>query len=182
MHKALHDKDNCLLSLNIENDNELCAFTEEYQDGFKAISILIDSGASDSVAPPETFPEINIFETTASRAGLQYTAAGGEKIRNQGMCRPVIQTTDGLTHSMAFQVAAVSKPLGAVSRIVGAGNRVVFDDKDGVGSYIQNRKTGKCTPLRQNNGVYYLDVWMKPGDGLDAKGNRVYTGFHRQGS
>ena len=143
---------------------------------------MIDSGASDSVAPPETFPQINIFETTASRAGLQYTAAGGHKIQNLGMCRPVIQTTDGMTHSMAFQVAAVSKPLGAVSRIVSAGNRVIFDDPNTVGSYIQNRNTGKCTPLRQHNGVYYLDVWMKPGDSLDEKGIRTNSGFHRQGS
>ena len=50
--------------LNIENDNELCAFTEEYQDGFKAISILIDSGASDSVAPPGTFPDVKVLEIT----------------------------------------------------------------------------------------------------------------------
>ena len=98
------------------------------------------------------------------------------------MWKPIIHTLDGGKVIMAFQVTGVSKALAAVSRIVGAGNRVVFDDRDGVGSYIQNRKTGKCTPLRQNNGVYYLDVWMKPGDGLDAKGNRVNTGFHRQGS
>ena len=66
--------------------------------------------------------------------------------------------------TMAFQVAGVSKALGAVSRIVGNGNRVVFDHPNEGGSYIENKTTGKKTPLRQNNGVYYLDVWYKPGD------------------
>ena len=68
---------------------------------------------------------------------------------------------------MAFRVAGVSKAPGAVSRIVGAGNRVVFDDPNTVGSFIENKTTGKKTPLRQHNGVYYMDVWVKPGQGYD---------------
>ena len=126
MNAALNETKDVLFPCLIENDNDICVFTNDYQNGYKAISILIDSGASDSVAPLDTFPDINVFETAASRAGVQYTAAGGAKIRNEGMCRPVIQTTDGTTHSMAFQVAGVSKPFGAVSKIVNAGNRVVF--------------------------------------------------------
>ena len=73
---------------------------------------------------------------------------------------------DGSKYTMAFQVAGVSKALGAVSRIVGAGSRVVFDDPNTVGSFIENKSTGKKTPLRQHNGVYYLDVWVKAGHGL----------------
>ena len=92
------------------------------------------------------------------------------------MQRPYIYMPDGSQYTMAFQVAGVSKALGAVSRIVGAGNRVVFDDPATVGSYIENKTTGKTTPLRQNNGVYYLDVWVKPGMGYDNQD------FRRQGS
>ena len=77
--------------------------------------------------------------------------------------------------TMAFQVAGVSKALGAVSRIIGCGNRVVFDHPNDGGSYIENKITGKQTPLRQNNGVYYLDVWYKPGE-------EVSQGFPRQGA
>ena len=137
---------------------------------------LIDSGASDSVAPPGLFPQIKVLETNASKAGVQYTAAGGHKIANLGMQRPYIYMQDGSQYTMAFQVAGVSKALGAVSRIVGAGNRVIFDDPATVGSYIENKTTGKTTPLRQNNGVYYLDVWVKPGMGHDNQD------FRRQGS
>ena len=98
---------------------------------------------------------------------LKYTAAGGHKIDNLGMQRPYVFLLDGSKHIMSFQVAGVSKALGAVSRIVGAGNRVVFDDPSTVGSYIENKETGKQTPRRQHNGVYYLDAWVKPGCGLD---------------
>ena len=77
---------------------------------------------------------------------------------------------------MAFQVAGVGKALGAVSRIVGAGNRVVFDDPATVGSYIENKTALKQTPLRQHSGVYYLDVWIKPGHGFDNdKNNQDFT-------
>ena len=78
---------------------------------------------------------------------------------------------------MAFQVAGVSKALGAVSRIVGAGNRVVFDDPATIGPFIERKETGEKTPLRQHNGVYYLDVWVKPGHGYDNQENN--QGFQR---
>ena len=129
-----------------------------------------------TLSPHQTFPKISVFVTTPSRAGLEYTAAGGHKVANLGMQRPYIYMQDGSQYTMAFQVAGVSKALGAVSRIVGAGNRVIFDDLATVGSYIENKTTGKTTPLRQNNGVYYLDVWVKPGMGYDNQD------FRRQGS
>ena len=79
---------------------------------------------------------------------------------------------DGTKYTMAFQVAGVGKALGAVSRIVGAGN-----DPATVGSYIENKTTLKQTPLRQHNGVYYLDVWIKPGYAFDNDKNS--QGFTR---
>ena len=80
------------------------------------------------------------------------------------MSRPVVFTTDGACSSMTFQIAAISKQLGAVSKFVGSKYRVVFDEPM---SYIESKATGKKTPLRQHNGVYYLDVWVKPGCGYD---------------
>ena len=82
------------------------------------------------------------------------------------MQRPYVFLLDGSKHIMPFQVAGVSKALGAVSRIVGAGNGVIFDDPATMVSYIE-KETGKITPLRQHNGVYYLDAWVKPGCRLD---------------
>ena len=70
---------------------------------------------------------------------------------------------------MTFQIAAISKPLGAVSKFVGSKYRVVFDEPT---SYIESKATGKKTSLRESNGVYFLDVWMRPGDHLDHQGFR----------
>ena len=81
----------------------------------------------------------------------------------------------GARHMMTFQVAGVHKALGAVSKIVGAGHRVIFDSED-IGSYIEDKKTGQKTKLRQTNGVYFLDVWMKPGEHVPPQG------FPRQAS
>ena len=146
---------------------DVCNISTEYKEGWKAVSILIDSGASDSVAPKSFFPNIPVMETNASKSGLTYTAVGGHKIRNEGMSRPVFYTETGKPIVMNFQIAEVSKALGAVSRIAGKNNRVVFDDPNTVGSFIENKTTGKKTPLRQHNGVYYMDVWVKPGQGYD---------------
>ena len=110
------------------------------QDGWKPISIMVDSGACDCVAPPDTFPGIPVVATTASRDGLEYTAAGGHRIANLGMSRPAVFTTAGECNSMTFQIAAISKPLGAVSKFVGCNHKVVFDKPI---SYIENKTSGK---------------------------------------
>ena len=154
-----------------EAELDVCNVSTEYKEGWRAISILIDSGASDSVAPKSFFPDIPRMETNASRSGLTYTAAGGRKIVNEGMSRPVFCTEKGKPMVMNFQIAEVSKALGAVSRIVGKNNRIIFGDPEKDGSYIEDKTTKNRTPLRQHNGVYYLDVWVRPGE--------YYSGFQR---
>ena len=174
MENKVNKEGNILASFYIENDDSpmLCTVSMVQQDGWKPISIMVDSGACDCVAPPDTFPGIPVVATTASRDGLEYTAAGGHKIPNLGMSRPVVFTTDGDCNAMTFQIAAISKPLGAVSKFVKAKHRVVFDEPV---SYIENKESGKKTILRQTNGVYFLDVWMKTGDHLNKEGFRRQT-------
>ena len=138
-------------------DMELNNMSTEYQEGWKPVSILVDSGASDSVAPSGFFPDIPVYETNASKANLMYTAAGGNKIRNEGMCMPKLYSENGKAYALSFQVAGVSKALGAVSRIVDAGNRVVFDD----GCYTVNKATGDRTPIRIENGQFMIHVYVR---------------------
>ena len=45
-----------------------------------------------------------------------------------------------------------------MSEIVRKRYRVVFDDE---GSYIQNKKTGKCIDVRQEGSLYFLDLWVQ---------------------
>ena len=163
-----------LFPFYIENDEglQLCEVSTTRQDGWHPISIMMDSGACDCVAPPGTFPGIPIMQTTASRDGLEYTAAGGHRIPNLGMCRPVVFTVDGECNAMAFQMAAISKPLGAVSKFEEAGYEVRFRRPERGGSFIECERTGRKTPLRKSGGVYFLDVWMKFGDHVNSQGFR----------
>ena len=78
---------------------------------------------------------------------------------------PVLALPNGDLNSMTFQFAPVNKILAAVSRITSHKCKVGFDEPH-IGSHIENKTTGKITSLRQNNGVYYLDVWYKPGEEL----------------
>ena len=41
------------------------------------------------------------------------------------------------------------------------GNRIVLDDADSE-SYIQNKRTGKKIPLNIENGVYMMEMLIKP--------------------
>ena len=53
----------------------------------------------------------------------------------------------------------MNKALGSVSKIVNNGNRVVFD---GDGSYIENKWSKDKLWLREDNGVYVLDMLVAP--------------------
>ena len=123
--------------------------------------IMVDSGASENVCPPEAFPGYSIIQTDASLNGMTYQAAGGKEIPNLGATQPVLYMPNGDLNSMTFQVAPVNKILAAVSRITSHQCRVIFDEPH-IGSVIENKRTGRIIPLRQINGIYILDVWVRP--------------------
>ena len=64
---------------------------------------------------------------------------------------------------MTFQVARVKQALGSVSQMVKNGNKFVFgQDSSGKDtSYIQNKRTNEKIWLRQENGVYVLDLMVE---------------------
>ena len=55
-------------------------------------------------------------------------------------------------------VANVSKVLASISRIGECNNRVVCD---GYGSYIDDKHSGKRTPMHNINGVYVMELKVK---------------------
>ena len=59
--------------------------------------------------------------------------------------------------NIAFQVVEVQKPLLAVSSLTAQGHRVIFAEQD---DHIL-MSSGEKLPLRNLNGVYELDVWIK---------------------
>ena len=89
-----------------------------------------------------------------------------------------LSTLDGNSvRDMKFQVTQVHKTLGSVSKMVRNGNKIVFDQD---GSYIENRRTGDRLWLREDNGVFVLDVLVAP-PGWGSEGGGSREGFGRQG-
>ena len=80
---------------------------------------------------------------------------------NVGEKQPCFKT-NGVDAWMTFQAAKkVQEPLAAATRITEKGNRIILDDADSE-SYIQNKKTGKKIPLDIENGVYMMEMLIKP--------------------
>ena len=135
--------------------------------------LVIDSGAAETVMPTDWFTGHELKETEESRGGQFYVCAGGKEIPNYGERTLTLSTLDWSSiRNMTFQVTDVTKALGSVSKIVANGNKVVFD---GSGSFIENKRSRERLWMREDNGVYVLDVYVAPPDDYDRKG------FHRQG-
>ena len=56
---------------------------------------------------------------------------------------------------MTFQIANVTKPLGAVRAMLAAGNQVVFETGN---CYIQDRTRTITTQIEERNGAYVFDL------------------------
>ena len=154
-------------------DNIACS-----DDIWKALpgGITVDSGAAESVMPVDVCRNYPLEEGPQKRMGVFYVAANGEELDNEGERRIAFATEHGGSRSMTFQVTQVNKVLGSVSHLCSLGQQVVFNPASHPdGSYIRDLTTETITPLRQENGVYKLDAWIKP------YGNGNEGGFARQG-
>ena len=126
--------------------------------------MMIDSGASETVASEDKFESYPLEATTAS--GTTYSSAAekqAEDIVNLGQKHVLATDSKGHAHWVKLQVCrglGRGRVLGSVSRLIEAGHEVVFRTPE-KGSYIQNMTTGYRTYLRQYKGAYYLDLWVK---------------------
>jgi len=153
-----------------ENENVISAVEEG--KGWEQMSILIDSGSTETVAPENTLAGYELVSTDWSEMGKGYSAANGTDIPNLGEKIVTGQTTNGMWCTMRFQVCNVTKPLGSVSRICQAGSRVIFGPPE-EGSYIEHITTKKRTTLRQSKGLYYLDMWIAPDSTFPRQGGNM---------
>ena len=122
------------------------------------MKVCVDSGAGENVCPVDAFPSYDTHKT--SKTGVRYTAAGGQELVNVGERRPNFKC-GGVDAWMAFQCTKVQKPLAAASKIAEKGNRIVLDETDSE-SYILNTVSGKKIPLAIENGVYMMQMLVKP--------------------
>ena len=139
--------------------------------------ITMDSGAGDNVIPRRMVNKKRIRPSAGSKRGLHYVAASSHRIPNEGEVDLEFETPEGFEESMVFQVAAVNKPLAAVSDRVDNWCRVVFDKDMRTGQdliYIFNKKTKRVVKLRRERNVWVLDATVSA-DAIETEG------FSRQG-
>ena len=54
------------------------------KDGWTQIEIMVDSGANDTVIPPDALPDIPTRESKGPRLGWAYRIANGAEVPNGG--------------------------------------------------------------------------------------------------
>ena len=89
---------------------------------------------------------------------MQYKVASGEPISNLGEKSFLAYGEQGQVRAIKAQVCEVNKALLSVSRMVHAGNAVVFSS---FGSYVEDESTGERIPLKEQGGMYMLKLWVK---------------------
>ena len=127
---------------------------------WEKITLTADSGASDTVVPEDVCSDVPTTPSPGSLTGMEYEVASGHKIPNRGQKQLQVVTERNQQRAITVQVCNVNKALLSVKKTCRTGHRVVFDDD---GSYIENKATKERTPLKEEGGVYTLDVWVKKG-------------------
>ena len=125
--------------------------------------MYVDSGATETI-PIERMPcMMELKEGVQSKRGTTYEVANGVRIPNLGEKNFEGHTAEGHIRNLTTQVCEVNKALLSVSKIVKAGNRVVFGD--GEGSYIEDKTTKERIWIEEEGGMYALKMWVRK-DGL----------------
>ena len=111
------------------------------------------------VCPPSVAPWIPIEPSPGSIAGESYKSASKHSIQNMGQ-EPIPARNNGVKFDGTWEIAELSKPLGAVIEMVKKGNRVVFDETEsGVNMRsIYNKKTGRFIPINKVGRGYSFDM------------------------
>ena len=100
---------------------------------------------------------------------MEYEVANGGVLYNLGERKAnILMSRDSeVPFFMSFQVARVHKPLLAVSKLIEAGNKVIFD-RDDPHILLSN---GQKLSMVCNSGTYEVEVWIEnPGAPPDSAG------------
>ena len=136
-------------------------------DAGKGLEITVDSGASENVMGPSMAPTIPISTSPGSRAGVEYLAANGTTMRNQGEKIVPVITQNGIMCDLKMQITDVKRPLMSVARICDAGHRITFDSSGGV---IESLDSCVKVPFNRVNNVYRLCVQVDDKEHFQRQG------------
>jgi hypothetical protein len=164
--------------LNEVVKDSLNAAPEAHQEWEKVV-MVIDSGASVPVMPPEKGKAYPLEESEASKRGAEYECANGHSIANVGQKRMPVMTAEGTLRGYSTQCADVTKPLQSVRHLCRNHHTVVFDES---GSYIHNKSTGEVNWIVDDGVNYTMEVWIVPPGQLQAVAAEANAqpGFTRQ--
>ena len=117
------------------------------------VAVAMDTGATTNASPNGVFGTKVTPVPDDEREDLY--GADNNKILNLGtqVGKGVSEQDD--TWSINFDIAKISRPLGSVSKLLKNNHRAMFDEGN---SYIQNKSTGKKTKLREEGGLFFLDL------------------------
>ena len=131
------------------------AYPVDEEPEWEELETAVDNGASETVIGEEMVKAVTAQNV---KPDVKYEGADGSQIPHLGEKEFEAYTEAGLWRNMTAQVTEVNKALLSVSRMVKAGNRVVFDE---AGSYIENKVSGQKTWLEERNGMYILKLWVQ---------------------
>ena len=141
--------------------------------GWRTITAVVDSGAEETVAPPDTFPG-KVRTSEMQRTGGRYRAANGARIPNLGEVSAAFSTEEGHPCALKFQVAGVERPLISVAQLTRSGHKVEFGATTG---QIVHMATGRRMRLHKVGGTYVLKMRIKEGTATGAAAG--VSGFAR---
>ena len=136
-----------------EIQSEINSFTAHWE----AITVTVDSGAANNVAPKNAFPWVKLEENDDSRNGRYYTTANGKRVYVLGEKTVTIRSKEGVIKKIKFQICDVTRILASVSKIAKADNTVTMKKNGGV---IKDLK-GNEMEIEIENGVYVIKASIK---------------------
>ena len=138
-------------------------FNSVTDDIWEQIVMYVDSGATETVLTESMLCMMELKEGVQIKRGVTYEVANGVRIPNLGEKKFVGHTNEGHIRNLTAQVCEVNKAVLSVSKIVKAGNRLVFGDDEG--NYIEDKTTKERTWIEEEGGMYALKMWVRK-DGL----------------
>ena len=159
----------------LSNLEEVMNVSEEHME---YLDVTVDSGATDSVMDNSKVPSCPVRPSEGSRRGVNYVAAAGKVIPNEGEKRLRVVTEEGHGCNLKMQITAVNKALLSVSKVCDAGHEVTFTNK---GGRITHLESGQVTNFQRKDGVYRIRLKVLgentvfPGKGSKRKLTTIET-------
>ena len=135
-----------------EKESEIKNEINSMEACWETVTVTVDSGAANNVAPKNAFLWIKLEENEDSRNGRFYTTANGKRVYVLGEKTVTIKTKEGIVKKIKFQICDVTRILISVGKITKADNEVVMSK---TGGKIVDSK-GNAIELEIENGVYII--------------------------